>query len=166
MWRQIGRLFIKFIGIVLPVFAALSLYCALFPMWYMDGEYAMYKQQKDYITGNGEYNRVLIMGDSRTKAGFIPDELSNDCYNLALGGTTPIEGYYALKEYLEYHPAPEYVVMAYAPMHYMDVDALWTRNIYFHVMNPEDAGELFLIAAEYEDCENILIEHYRLEYMM
>ena len=93
MWRQIGRLFIKFIGIVLPVFAALSLYCALFPMWYMDGEYAMYKQQKDYITGNGEYNRVLIMGDSRTKAGFIPDELSNDCYNLALGGTTPIEGY-------------------------------------------------------------------------
>ena len=86
MWRQIGRLFIKFIGIVLPVFAALSLYCALFPMWYMDGEYAMYKQQKDYITGNGEYNRVLIMGDSRTKAGFIPDELSNDCYNLALGG--------------------------------------------------------------------------------
>lgn len=166
MWRQIGRLFIKFIGIVLPVFGALSLYCALFPMWYMDGEYAMYRQQKDYVTENQDYNRVLIIGDSRTKAGFIPDGLSGDCYNLALGGTTPIEGYYTLKEYLKNHPAPEYVVLAYAPMHYMDVDALWTRNIYFHVMNPEDAEELFGIAAGFEDKEKILREHYRLEYAM
>lgn len=166
MWRQIGKLFVKFIGIVLPVFAALSLYCALFPMWYMDEEYAMYKQQKDYITENQDYNRVLIMGDSRTKAGFVPHELSDGCYNLALGGTTPIEGYYTLKEYLEYHPAPEYVVIAYAPMHYMDVDALWTRNIYFHVMNGEDAGELFGIAAGYENHEKILIKNYRLEYAM
>lgn len=166
MWRQIGKLFIKFIGIVLPVFLALSLYCALFPMWYLDEEYAMYRQQKDYITKSGDDNRVLIIGDSRTKAGMIPSELSDGCYNLALGGTTPIEGYYTLKEYLEHHPAPEYVVVAYAPMHYMDVDALWTRNIYFHVMNEEDAGELFGIAAEYEKHENILIEHYRLEYAM
>lgn len=166
MWRHIGKLFLKFIGIVLPVVLALSLYCALFPMWYMDEEYAMYRQQKDYITGDGDNNRVLILGDSRTKAGFLPEELSDGCYNLALGGTTPIEGYYALKEYLEYHPAPEYVVIAYAPMHYMDVDALWTRNIYFHVMNEEDAGELFEIAADYADNEKILIENYRLEYAM
>lgn len=166
MWRQIGKLFIKFIGIVLPVFAGLSLYCALFPMWYMDGEYAMYRQQKDYITENGDYNRVLILGDSRTKAGFIPEALSNDCYNLSLGGTTPIEGYYTLKEYLANHKAPECVVIAYAPMHYMDVDALWTRNIYFHVMNHEDAEELFETAAGCGDNKKILIDNFRLEYIM
>lgn len=166
MWQQIWKLVRKFIAIVLPLFILLPVYCALFPMWYMDEEYAMYRQQKDYVTENQDANRVLIIGDSRTKAGFIPDELSADCYNLALGGTTPIEGYYTLKEYLQVHPAPEYVVVAYAPMHYMDVDALWTRNIYFHVMNQEDAGELFQVAAACRDNENILIENYRLEYAM
>jgi len=132
----------------------------------MDEEYAMYRQQKDYVTKNQDDNRVLIIGDSRTKAGLIPDELSDSCYNLALGGTTPIEGYYTLKEYLKHHPAPECVMIAYAPMHYMDVDALWTRNIYFHVMNREDATELFQTAAGCEKNENILIENYRLEYAM
>lgn len=166
MWQQIWKLVQKFIGIVLPLFIVLPLYCALFPMWYMDEEYAMYRQQKDYVTKNQDTNRVLIIGDSRTKAGFIPDELSDSCYNLALGGTTPIEGYYTLKEYLEHHPAPECVVIAYAPMHYMDVDALWTRNIYFHVMNREDTAELFQIAAGCQNNENILIENYRLEYAM
>lgn len=166
MWQQIWKLVQKFIGIVLPLFIVLPLYCALFPMWYMDEEYAMYRQQKDYVTKNPDANRVLIIGDSRTKAGFIPDELSDSCYNLALGGTTPIEGYYTLREYLEHHPAPECVVIAYAPMHYMDVDALWTRNIYFHVMNREDTAELFQIAAGCQNNENILIENYRLEYAM
>lgn len=166
MWQQIWKLLRKFICIVLPLFIVLPLYCALFPMWYMDEEYAMYRQQKDYVIKNQDENRVLIIGDSRTKAGLIPDELSDSCYNLALGGTTPIEGYYTLKEYLENHPAPECVVLAYAPMHYMDVDALWTRNIYFHVMNREDAAELFQAAAECQDNENILIENYRLEYAM
>lgn len=166
MWQQIWKLVQKFIGIVLPLFIVLPLYCALFPMWYMDEEYAMYRQQKDYVTENQDANSVLIIGDSRTKAGFIPDELSDNCYNLALGGTTPIEGYYTMKEYLEHHPAPEYVVIAYAPMHYMDVDALWTRNIYFHVMNREDTAELFQIAADCQNNENILIENYRLEYAM
>lgn len=166
MWQQIRKLARKFIGIVLPLFILLPAYCALFPMWYMDEEYAMYRQQKDYVSENQDANRVLIIGDSRTKAGFIPDELSSDCYNLALGGTTPIEGYYTLKEYLQVHPAPEYVVIAYAPMHYMDVDALWTRNIYFHVMNRADAIELFQVASECQDQENILIENYRLEYAM
>ena len=166
MWRQIGRLFIKFIGIVLPVFGALSLYCALFPMWYMDGEYAMYRQQKDYVTENGDHNRVLIIGDSRAKAGFIPDELSGDCYNLALGGTTPIEGYYTLKEYLKNHPAPEYVVIAYAPKHLIVAEHFWTRTVYFHTMNMEDVREVFEIAGEHQNNKDILIDNYNLEYAM
>lgn len=166
MWRDIWKLLRNFIWIVLPLFIMISLYCMLFPAWYMDGEYAMYQQHEDYLCENTDYNRTIIIGDSRAKAAFIPEQLSEECYNLALGGTTPIEGYYSLKEYLEHHPAPEYVVMAYAPIHYTDVDALWTRNIYFHIMNDEDAMELFRIAKDCEDHENILIDNYRLEYAM
>ncbi len=172
MWKDVFRLLKKFICIVLPLCIVLQLYCALFPMNYMDIEYSMYRQQKDYVTENTDANRVLILGDSRTKAGFIPEALGSDVYNLALGGTTAVEGYYTLKHYLEHHPAPATVVIAYAPMHYMDVDALWTRNIYFHVMERADAQELFTLAEQEKnagnerDTEHILIEDYEREYLM
>ena len=63
MWQQIWKLVKKFIMTVLPLFLVLPLYCAFFPMWYMDEEYAMYRQQKDYVSKNTDNNRVLIIGD-------------------------------------------------------------------------------------------------------
>lgn len=166
MWVQIRKLIAKLLITILPVYLGFTVFCTIFPMWYMDEEYAMYRQQKDYVTENNDYNRVIILGDSRTKAGMVPDILSEECYNLALGGTTPIEGYYTLQEYLKNHPAPECVVISYAPMHYMGIDALWTRNIYFHVMNDEDAAELFRIAALSQEKEEILPKYYLMDYAM
>lgn len=180
MWKDIREIVLKLMALILPFFVLLPLYCKYFPMYYLDDEYAMYRQQKDYVTGklntanpeNGntyaqsEDARVLIMGDSRTKAGYDPALLWDGSYNIALGGATPIEGYYSLKEYLEHHKAPETVVMAYAPMHYMDVDTLWTRSIYFHTLLKQDYQDLVLTAKEFEDTEHILIEDYPLEYLM
>ena len=117
MWRQIGKLISKILAIILPVVLVMQIFCAAFPMSYMDVEYAMYKQQKDYISKNHDTNRVLILGDSRAKASFMPDVLGEDVYNISLGGISPVESYYMLKEYLENHDAPEYLILAYAPMH-------------------------------------------------
>lgn len=168
MWKDIRNITLKLIALILPFFILLPLYCRFFPMYYLDDEYAMYRQQKDYVTGqlNTEDARVLILGDSRTKAGFKPSLLWKDSYNISLGGGTPIEGYYSLKEYLQYHEAPETVVMAYAPMHYMDVDTLWTRSVYFHTLSEADFRDLTVRAGEFRDTQNILIEDYELEYLM
>ncbi len=168
MWKDIWRITCKLIALILPFFVLLPLYCRFFPMYYLDDEYAMYRQQKDYVTGqlNTEDARILIVGDSRTKAGFKPELLWEESYNIALGGGTPIEGYYSLKEYLRCHEAPEAVVIAYAPMHYMDVDTLWTRSVYFHTLSEADFLDLALKAAEFEDVQNILIEDYKKEYLM
>ena len=106
MWRQIGRLISKILIIILPVVLVMQIFCAAFPMAYMDVEYAMYKQQKDYISKNHDTNRVLILGDSRAKASFMPDVLGEDVYNISLGGISPVESYYMLKEYLENHAGP------------------------------------------------------------
>ena len=180
MWKEIRQITIKLIALILPFFVLLPLYCRFFSMYYLDDEYAMYRQQKDYVTGQlntddvvetmaqtgSDDARIVILGDSRTKAGFKPSLLWDGSYNLALGGGTPIEGYYSLKEYLQHHEAPETVVMAYAPMHYMDVDTLWTRSIYFHTLSEEDFWDLMARATEFEDTQNILIEDYELEYFM
>lgn len=166
MWKEIGKIAGKLLILMMPFFLLLPLYCCLFPEYYMDDEYAMYKQQKDFVRESSEANQVIILGDSRAKAGFVPDKLIGDCYNLALGGATAIEGYYSLKEYLENHPAPKTLILSYAPMHYMDVDTFWTRSVYFHTLDTEDFFEIVKIARKYENTENILIEKYPVEYVM
>lgn len=168
MWKDVREIICKLIVLILPFFILLPLYCSLFQSWYLDDEYAMYQQQKDYVSGKMDADkvRVLVMGDSRTKAGFHPMLLWEGTYNIALGGATPIEGYYSLKEYLSNHEPPETVVMAYAPMHYMDVDTLWKRSVYFHTLDKADFKDLTKRAKQFEDTESILIENYKTEYLM
>lgn len=180
MWKEIRVVCFKLIALILPFFILLPLYCRFFPFYYMDEEYAMYRQQYDFVHGSlsgaGEAENtdfrdpeVLIIGDSRAKAAFDPVYLSdkpNKLYNLALGGTTPIEGYYTLKNYLDCHEKPKQVVLSYAPMHLMDVDTLWTRCIYFHTFGRDEFEDLVLNAEELQNTENILIKNYRLEYLM
>lgn len=166
MWKDIFRMIKKLLIVVLPLFIVLPIYCATFPMYYMDDEYAMYVQQREYCNENNDENKIIILGDSRAKAGFVPELISDETYNLALGGATPIEGYYSLKEYLQNHEKPETLILAYAPMHYMDVDTLWTRTVYFHNISQEDFFEILENAKNYEKTEKILIEDYWLEYLM
>ena len=172
MWKEIRKICVKLIALILPFFIVLPLYCRFFPFYYLAEEYAMYRQQYDFVLQENTQAAdpsVLIIGDSRAKAAFDPALLSDDenaVYNLSLGGTTAIEGYYTLKNYLEHHEKPETVVVCYAPMHYMDVDTLWTRCIYFHTFLSEDFEDLVTQAQRFEDTRNILIDHYRLEYLM
>lgn len=165
MWKDIWKIIYKLILLMAPFFLLLPLYCANFQDYYMDDEYAMYHAQRDYLLEAEENNKVVILGDSRTKAGFMPEYLSAGTYNLALGGASPIEGYYSLKEYLANHEKPETLILCYAPMHYMDVDTLWTRTIYFHNITKEDAHELFEEAQKYNCVDKILIENYRMEFL-
>lgn len=165
MWKDIFKIVCKLLILVVPFFVILPLYCANFQDYYMDDEYAMYHAQRDYLLDNHDSNQVIILGDSRTKAGFKPEFLSEKTYNLALGGASPIEGYYSLKEYLDNHEKPQTLILCYAPMHYMDVDTLWTRTIYFHNITRKDAMELFETARNYNATDKILIEDYRLEFL-
>lgn len=172
MWHQIGRLVSKILVITLPVVLVMQMFCAAFPMAYMDVEYAMYKQQKDYISKNHDNNRVLILGDSRAKASFVPDILGEDVYNLSLGGISPVESYYMLKEYLENHDAPEYLILAYGPLHLCRSEendenfVFWKRCIYFHTFNQKDFFELAKNRNNFENNTIVDREHIYLEYAM
>ncbi|MBO6015972.1 MAG: hypothetical protein J6P60_05230 [Lachnospiraceae bacterium] len=167
MWKDIFRIIKKLAVLLVPIYVLLPLYCAFFPMYYMDDEYAMYRQQREYCLQETEDDKeIIILGDSRTKAGLVPEVLSENSYNLALGGATPIEGYYSLREYLQHHDAPKTIILAYAPMHYMDVDTLWTRTVYFHNMDRDDFFEILQNAKNCQKKEKILLPHYGLEYAM
>lgn len=171
MKKEIGKLILRFFSVVVPAVLILMGVARFLPfMYYMDGEYAMYKQNVDYVRKqeayvNAPWARTVIIGDSRAKAGFVPDILGPSCYNLALGGSTPVEGYYTLKEYLACHSAPEYVVVAFAPIHYMEIGSFWNRSVYFHCMEREDIEEIFATAKELGDKEYAK-KYYRLHDLM
>ncbi|MBR5931608.1 MAG: hypothetical protein IKZ95_06220 [Lachnospiraceae bacterium] len=138
----------KIILILLPVILV-WIYLAVFPVNYMDGEYSYYQEAKDYRRGKTSQEKadVLILGDSRAKSAFLPellDELggSENCVSLAQGGSTSVEAYYALKEYMENMGVPDKVVLSVSAYHFTSFDGFWTRTVYFDTITYSDAMDV------------------------
>lgn len=118
--------------------------------YYMDIEYPYWIQQKDYIFSDNVQQEILLLGDSKVKTGIISTEMGDNVYNLALGGATSIEMYYTLKTYLQHHPKPLLVIIAFAPVHYFEVGSYWKRNLYFRYFSEETANEVDDVMLNYD----------------
>ncbi|PCJ21214.1 MAG: hypothetical protein COB02_01110 [Candidatus Cloacimonadota bacterium] len=78
-------------------------------------------------------HNFLLIGDSRAKAGFKPNSFDTNninSINLAIGGATPIEGFYTLKRYLD-NNRPKYLLLSYGPFHLERQDTYWNRTVKF-----------------------------------
>ena len=95
------------------------------------------------------------MGDSTAKSAWYPLNLSADTYNFALGGTSPIEEYYYLKEYLQHNPAPEYLFYTTGAKHFIVAETLWDRSVYFHRIRADDTYDLLKVLKDSEDVSAI-----------
>ena len=136
-----------------PLVLAVSMSC--FPMWLLDDEYAYYRQNKEYGQGHDGYCRVLILGDSSVKAALHPDLLSDDTYNFALGGASPIEEYYCLREYLEHNEAPEYVLCTFYLLSMTQARNFWKRFVYFHRMDDDVLADIREQLAAFNDISSL-----------
>ena len=105
---------------------------------YFDGEYPSWQQQKDYTHTQGDLAQIIFLGDSAFKAAVIPELISDDAYNLSLGGAGPIEMYYSLKNYLQNHPKPKKVFISFGPMHFIYLQRYRDRALYFHFLSPDE----------------------------
>lgn len=110
-------------------------------MNYMAIEYSMWAEEKAY-TENGPTARSLILGDSRAKSGLMPNMLSEDTYNMAVGGTTSIEMYYALQNYLAHHESPENIILIFAPYHFCDIDN-WNQTLYYNYLSLPEICDVY-----------------------
>lgn len=137
--RKIFFLSIPFI--VLAVLTALCMTRA--PMRFYDGEYPFYEQNRDTIYEKDGYSRVLILGDSVAKMAWRPSEISDDVYNCALGGVSPVEEYYFLKNYLQHNEAPAYLIYTQHITHFVGLDCFWTRGVYFHWLSASEVLDIF-----------------------
>jgi len=110
----------------------------------MDKEYPMwlYVKQVSKAQSSNKVN-LIILGDSRAKAGFMPNELPNiKSLNLSLGGGTPIESYYILKSYLENNSAPSKIILSYVSGHLSTLGLYWKRTIPFEFLDDDNYQEI------------------------
>ena len=100
----------------LIIYAVPAVYIEFFPMNFQNLEYPMWKYKRDMVRDEGGiYHDILVMGDSRCLAGIIPAKLSENALSLAVGGGTPVENYYILKNYLKYNRPPKKILLSYTP---------------------------------------------------
>ena len=134
---------LKTLVVFIPVILA-WIYIAAFPVNYMDGEYSYFTIAKNYRLGKTdmEPSDILILGDSRAKSAFVPELLSEKCISLAEGGTTSVEAYYTLKDYLAHMGTPEKVILSISSYHFTSFDGFWTRSVYFDYLSFPQASEV------------------------
>ena len=127
---------------------------------FMDEEapYYLWNKEKSNTKQNQKYD-VIILGDSTANAAFVPGVLSDKTINLALGGTTPVENYYVLQDWLQSNPPPSVCYISFTDTHLQSEDCFWKRTIYTHRFNVKQNVEMLLSAIQYDE-KSILTENY------
>lgn len=125
------QIYILISSIVFALTYILSLYLVQSnQMIYESREYPMWKYVKEQISSKKTIPlKMIVIGDSRAKAGYVPDLVSYEMLNLALGGSTIVEGYFTLLTYLKNNPPPENVVLSYSPYYLMKNSLFWERTV-------------------------------------
>ncbi len=161
---------IKCIIVLLPVLV-IMLYSQKHLMSFIDEEIPYYLWNKEQCSSrNKEDYDVLILGDSVANAAYMPEILSDRCINLSLGGTTPMENYYTLKDYLNNHKTPKSVYISFMDMHLKQSECFWLRTMCSHRYSMSENWEMLQAAKKFNDqsvyTDNALIDYISYELYM
>jgi hypothetical protein len=151
--------FIKCVLFVVPIIG-ICIYARVNILKYGDEEVPYYLWNKKICSETQDkYYDVLIIGDSCANASYAPEVLSDSVLNLALGGTTPVENYYVLKEYLDNNLAPKVVYMSFGDWHLKEEGSFYTRILYTHRFSLSELIEI-MERAKYYNEQSIITDTY------
>lgn len=162
--RNVFKLSTKGIGVILPVIFV-YIYTWMNPLGYMDEEAPYYMWNKEQANTRQEKDyRVIILGDSTANASYAPEILSDDTINLSLGGTTPVENYYILDDWLAHNNAPDVCYISFMDHHLYEEDCFWRRIVYSHRFRIGQIVEILKAAKEYNE-DSIICENYKTDFI-
>lgn len=163
MNKVFGKLILKILVLALILWIIFAIYIHNFQMYIYDEEYASYKESLDYIKESNDYNDVIICGDSVAKSAIIPTEISDKTYTIAMPGTSAIEQYYFIQEYLKNHEKPKTIIMMYSITGYnQDVidKFFWNRSVYFNCISNKQFFEIIKTGL-FPETFNALINYFQ-----
>ncbi len=80
-----------------------------------------------------EKSNILFLGDSRVNTNINIKKISN-AWSFAAGGSSPIEMYYALNNYIQTYSKPDTIFVSFSPRTFIEAYSFWgyaIRNNYF-----------------------------------
>ena len=137
--------------ILLPVICV-SVYAKYNLIAFGDQEYPNYVWNREFCTDKHDKTYdVVILGDSTANAAYMPEILSGSTINISLGGATPVENYYILKEWLENNNPPKTVYLSFMDNHFNYDYCFWTRTMYTHRFPAEVNWEIINNAKKFDE---------------
>lgn len=162
--KQAVKLILKCFLVLLPVTVMISFFWKN-PLAFVDSEALYYLWNKEVANATQEkYYKVIILGDSVANAAYVPEILSDDTLNLSLAGSTPMENYYTLQDWLSHNEAPQICYISFQDFHFQLEGCFWTRTMYSHRYRLDQEIEMLNAAINYNE-PSIVQEHYLLDFI-
>ena len=140
---KISKLIFK-CGLVTAPLWGFPIFCANNILAYAGSDYVGAIWINDFTqTEQTKYYSTLIIGDSTANSAYLPEVLSDDTVNLALAGSSPVDGYYTLENYLKNNKAPKDIFVSYMDYHLDDDAFTWDVSNFIHKYTYEQNEEIY-----------------------
>jgi hypothetical protein len=110
-------------------------------MWFLDAEYGMWLANQE-MSRTCAYGDLIILGDSRAKAGLVPSVIGSKVTNFALGGGTPIEASYIVERILKCPVPPKDVIVSFSAVYFTSVEVYWQRSALYGFLSFEQMEDV------------------------
>lgn len=156
---KIFKLIVKGICVMLPMII-ICIYIWRNPLGFMDHDAIFYiwSREKTNTLQDKQYE-TIILGDSTANAAYVPEILSDTTINLALSGSTPVENYYVLKEWLDNNQVPSACYISFYDMHFQREDCFWEWIMYSHRFSAKQNLEIIKSTVDYGE-PSIITKNY------
>ena len=154
----------KCLLVILPVICLIG-YGIKNPLNYYDWEAPTYVWNRENSnTHNDREINAIILGDSTSNATYMPEVLGDDVINLGQGGSSPMENYYTMVEWLKNNKPPKDVFISFMDYHFKMADCYWKRSMYSHRYSLEHSWEMLQTAIQKNE-PSVLTEHYYWDFL-
>jgi hypothetical protein len=143
---------------MLSLLIVLTLFLYFCPLVYNTGQYPIWRSKIEYISDIHDVHNIII-GDSRAVAGFMPDVLKDNYYNLAVSGGSPIEGYYILKKYLEKQHVDK-LILSFSPVHLELPEGFYELTLRYGLLSTSEINEVLGVSNALNDNLRVTKEDY------
>lgn len=110
--------------------------------FYIPPDYVSWERKYEIISDPSFNPKDIVIGDSLTEAAINPIVISDDLYNLAYSGYTPVYAYFFLKKYFELGKRPKRVILGFGITNWQKVDMFREHIVAFSFLTMNDFNEI------------------------
>jgi hypothetical protein len=158
------KLFVKILLLLALLQVTFYLYIENFPIYYNSVDNTRWYYYKQIFEEKIKLpeSKILFLGDSRVNTDIDFKKIPN-CWSFAAGGSSPIEMYYALRNYLSIYSKPDTIFISFSPRTLTEAYSFWGYCIRNNYLNNREMSEVLQTNQEYQN-DKVLGNYPTLKY--